>query len=96
MTFAFDSFCSNKVRFLLTALGMVIGTASLILVVTIGLTGKQYVFARGDEQGGGDGSPLQRVGVIQFDSSFANNGGGTEAIVSNNNIHPVADFFAGN
>jgi hypothetical protein len=58
-------------------------------------TGKQYVFARGDEQGGGDGSPLQRVGVIQFDSSFADNGGGTEAIVSNNNILPVADFFSG-
>ncbi|MBZ5705664.1 MAG: ABC transporter permease [Acidobacteriia bacterium] len=34
---------SNKVRFALTALGMVIGTASLILVVTIGMTGKQYV-----------------------------------------------------
>ena len=30
-------------RFALTALGMVIGTASLIVVVTIGLTGKQYV-----------------------------------------------------
>lgn len=43
MSFAFDTFCSNKVRFMLTALGMVIGTASLILVVTIGLTGKQYV-----------------------------------------------------
>jgi putative ABC transport system permease protein len=43
MSFAYDTFCSNKVRFLLTALGMVIGTASLILVVTIGLTGKQYV-----------------------------------------------------
>ena len=28
---------------MLTALGMVIGTASLILVVTIGLTGKQYI-----------------------------------------------------
>ncbi len=41
--FAFDTFCSNKVRFALTALGMVIGTASLILVVTVGLTGKQYV-----------------------------------------------------
>jgi len=41
--FAYDTFCSNKVRFALTALGMVIGTASLILVVTIGLTGKQYV-----------------------------------------------------
>src|SRR5579884_264613 len=43
MSFAFDTFCSNKVRFLLTGLGMVIGTASLILLVTIGLTGKQYV-----------------------------------------------------
>ena len=41
--FAYDTFCSNKVRFALTALGMVIGTASLILVVTIGLTGKTYV-----------------------------------------------------
>src|SRR5205814_9110618 len=43
MSFAFDTFCANKVRFLLTGLGMVIGIASLILVVTIGLTGKQYV-----------------------------------------------------
>jgi len=41
--FAYDTFCSNKVRFALTALGMVIGTASLILVTTIGLTGKQYL-----------------------------------------------------
>ncbi len=39
---AIDSFRVNKVRFALTALGMVIGSASLILVVTIGLTGKQY------------------------------------------------------
>jgi len=45
MSFAYDTFCSNKVRFMLTALGMVIGTASLILVVTIGLTGKQYVLS---------------------------------------------------
>jgi putative ABC transport system permease protein len=42
-SFAYDTFCSNKARFALTALGMVIGTASLILVTTIGLTGKQYV-----------------------------------------------------
>src|SRR5690349_9303184 len=41
--FAYDTFMSNKVRFALTALGMVIGAASLILVVTIGLTGKQYI-----------------------------------------------------
>ena len=40
---AIDSFKSAKVRFALTALGMVIGTASLIMVVTIGLTGKQYI-----------------------------------------------------
>jgi putative ABC transport system permease protein len=40
---AFDSFRANKVRFALTALGMVIGSASLILVTTIGLTGKNYV-----------------------------------------------------
>src|SRR3954469_24837453 len=43
MSFAIETFCSNKVRFMLTGLGMVIGTASLILVVTIGMTGKQYV-----------------------------------------------------
>ncbi len=42
-SFAYDTFISNKVRFALTALGMVIGTASLILVTTIGLTGKQYL-----------------------------------------------------
>src|SRR5438309_6613753 len=40
---AIDSFRTSKVRFALTALGMVIGTAVLIWVVTIGLTGKQYV-----------------------------------------------------
>jgi putative ABC transport system permease protein len=46
MRFAYDTFCSNKVRFALTALGMVIGTASLILVVTIGLTGKPYILGQ--------------------------------------------------
>ena len=43
VTLAVDSFRTSKWRFALTALGMVIGTASLIVVVTIGLTGKQYV-----------------------------------------------------
>ena len=43
VSIAIDSFRTSKVRFALTALGMVIGTMSLILVVTIGLTGKQYV-----------------------------------------------------
>ena len=40
---AIESFQSAKMRFALTAIGMVIGTASVILVVTIGLTGKQYI-----------------------------------------------------
>ncbi|HUD14062.1 MAG TPA: ABC transporter permease [Terracidiphilus sp.] len=40
---AIDSFRASKTRFALTALGMVIGTASVILVITIGLTGQQFV-----------------------------------------------------
>ena len=43
LSVALQTFRIGKVRFILTALGMVIGTASLILVVTIGLTGKQYL-----------------------------------------------------
>jgi len=43
VSFAYDTFRSDKVRFALTALGMVVGTASLILVVTIAMTGKKYV-----------------------------------------------------
>ena len=46
LNFAYDTFCSNKARFILTALGMVIGTASLILVVTVGMTGRQYVLSQ--------------------------------------------------
>jgi putative ABC transport system permease protein len=40
---AVDSFRAAKMRFALTALGMVIGTASVILVITIGMTGKRYI-----------------------------------------------------
>ncbi|MGA8939577.1 MAG: ABC transporter permease [Acidobacteriaceae bacterium] len=39
---AFDSFRASKTRFLLTMLGMVIGSASIVLVATAGLTGRQY------------------------------------------------------
>ncbi len=39
---AVDTFCASKARFLLTMLGMVIGSASVILVATLGLTGRQY------------------------------------------------------
>jgi len=40
---ALDTFRSFKVRFTLTALGVTMGIASVILVVTIGLTGKEYI-----------------------------------------------------
>src|SRR5580698_8090463 len=42
VSLAIDSFRAGKARFLLTMLGMVIGSASIILVVTVGLTGKQF------------------------------------------------------
>ena len=38
-----DTFRANRARFLLTSVGMVLGTGSLIWVVTIGLTGQRYV-----------------------------------------------------
>jgi putative ABC transport system permease protein len=39
---AVDSFRASKTRFMLTMLGMVIGSASIILVATLGSTGKQF------------------------------------------------------
>jgi putative ABC transport system permease protein len=42
LNLAMDSFQASKARFLLTMLGMIIGSASIVLVVTVGLTGKQY------------------------------------------------------
>jgi putative ABC transport system permease protein len=68
LAFSFDTFCSNKVRFILTALGMVIGTASLILVVTIGMTGRQYVL-----------SQIQAIGTNEIWAEYQ---GGTQTISS--------------
>lgn len=42
-SFAYDSMNANKMRAGLTMLGMVIGTASIILVVTVALTGREYI-----------------------------------------------------
>src|SRR5256885_7848130 len=66
LSFAYDTFCSNKIRFALTALGMVIGTASLILVVTIGLTGKHYVL-----------NQIQSIGANLIEAEYL--GGGQRA-----------------
>ena len=41
-----DSLRADKIRAAMTALGMAVGTAALILVVTVALTGKHYVLAQ--------------------------------------------------
>jgi putative ABC transport system permease protein len=64
---AADSFRASKARFALTALGMVIGTASVILVVTIGLTGKQYIL-----------DLIQKIGTNSVELEYAG-GGATPA-----------------
>jgi putative ABC transport system permease protein len=63
---ALDSFRASKVRFALTALGMVIGTASVILVVTIGLTGKQFIL-----------NEIQKIGTNEVELEYA--GGGSSS-----------------
>src|SRR6266480_5520793 len=63
---ALDSFRASKLRFALTALGMVIGTASVILVVTIGLTGKQFIL-----------NEIQKIGTNEVEVEYA--GGGASA-----------------
>ncbi|MGA3346392.1 MAG: ABC transporter permease [Terracidiphilus sp.] len=67
---AVDSFRSSKVRFAMTALGMVIGTASVILVVTIGLTGKQFILTE-----------IQKIGTnsveLEYYGGGANSAEGT-------------------
>src|ERR1700734_1773477 len=43
LSFSVQALRQNPVRSLLTGLGMVIGTASVILVVTISLTSRDYI-----------------------------------------------------
>src|SRR5205814_10349318 len=43
---AIDALRANKVKALLTTLGVVIGSACIVLVVTISLIGKNYIIAQ--------------------------------------------------
>src|SRR5947209_672471 len=43
LKFSVEALRANKVRTFLTALGLVIGNASVILVVTISITGREYI-----------------------------------------------------
>ncbi len=70
---AIDSFRASKLRFALTALGMVIGTASVILVVTIGMKGKQYVL-----------ETLQKIGTNSVEVEYSGGGtAGAERVIYN-------------
>ena len=42
-TVALEALRSNKLRAVLTSLGVIIGSASIVLVVTVALTGKKFV-----------------------------------------------------
>ena len=67
---AIETFRAAKVRFALTALGMGIGTASLILVVAISATGRQYIL-----------SEIQGIGtnLIYFDYAGGGSGSATSS-----------------
>ncbi|HWA95824.1 MAG TPA: ABC transporter permease [Terracidiphilus sp.] len=60
---ALDSFRASKLRFALTALGMVIGTASVILVVTIGMTGKRFIL-----------NEIQKIGTNMIEVEYSGGG----------------------
>jgi putative ABC transport system permease protein len=80
LNFAYDSFCSNKLQFTLTALAMAVGTASVILVATIGLTGKQYILRQ-----------LQSIGTNMI---YADYQGGAQRIDSTPDPMTVEDVQA--
>jgi len=70
---AMESFRASKLRFALTALGMVIGTASVILVVTIGLTGKQFIL-----------NEIQKIGTNEVEVEYSGGGAtGAERMIYN-------------
>ncbi len=70
---AVDSFRASKLRFALTALGMVIGTASVILVVTIGLTGKRFILEE-----------IQKIGTNMIEVEYSGGGAtGAENVLYN-------------
>src|SRR5205085_11544125 len=46
LTVAIDALRSNKLRAALTSLGVIIGSASIVLVVTVALTSRKYVLSQ--------------------------------------------------
>jgi len=77
---AVDSFRAAKLRFALTALGMVIGTASVIMVVTIGLTGKQFIL-----------NQIQKIGTNSVELEYSGGGAVGEERSANNDSLTIDD-----
>ena len=80
LNFAYDAFASNKLQFILTSLAMAVGTASVILVVTIGMTGKQYI--------------LRQIQSIGANMIYADYQGGLQRIDSTPDPMTVEDVKA--
>src|SRR3954453_20775138 len=64
LSFSLQALRQNKVRSMLTGLGMVIGTASVILVITISLTSENYI--------------LEQIEGVGSNMIFASSEGGTQ------------------
>ena len=75
MKLALDSFRSSKGRFALTALGMVIGSASVIMVVTIGLTGRDYALGL-----------IEKIGTNMVELEYSGGGSGANANAAYNDF----------
>jgi putative ABC transport system permease protein len=61
VTVAIDALRANKLRAMLTSLGVIIGSASIVLVVTVALTSKKFVLSQIE----GIGSNLVWVEMVQ-------------------------------
>jgi len=73
---AYEAFMASKVRSALTALGMVMGTASVILVVTIASTGKQFIL-----------SEIQKFGTNEIEVEYSGGGTtGSDRVAANDNL----------
>jgi putative ABC transport system permease protein len=87
LRFSAQALRANPVRSLLTGLGMVIGTASVILVVTISLTSRDYILEQ-----------VQGIGSNIIFAYYANAGGSTVAdadYVKMGDVHAIRQELPG-
>ena len=63
LSVAIDALRSNKLRAILTSLGVIIGSASIVLVVTVALTSQKFVIGQ-----------IEAIGSNSFASSSINAG----------------------